>query len=276
MTVAEKLHSWPRVAGFGPPTEVALPRNLAAGLAFAAALLSPAAIEARAAQSPSPACIALTFDDGPDATLTPRLLDILEKNGVPATFFVVGRRMAEAPGLVRREHADGDEIGNHTWDHQPLPSLGEDAIVAEIARTDAAIEAEAGLRPTFIRPPYGVITPAVEDVLRRHGLMRPLASWDIDSFDWLHGNAVWSAFLAARAAPGSVILLHDIHPSTIDAVPRIIAAVRARGLGFATLSTLGSCRGPATALAASTAAGRPGWTVRLLRPLRSLIGGIGS
>ena len=160
-------------------------------------------------------CVALTFDDGPDSVLTPRLLDILERKGVRATFFVVGRNVAAAPGIVGRASADGNEIGNHTYDHRLLTSLTAAEAIDEIALTDKAVIAETGVRPRLIRPPYGIIGVEIADLLRRHGLMRTIALWDVDSFDWLHEDGAETLATAGAAAPGSVVLLHDIHAGTV-------------------------------------------------------------
>jgi peptidoglycan/xylan/chitin deacetylase (PgdA/CDA1 family) len=239
-------------APISPPEGSRLAQTLAASLVLVALSMLLPMPDAKAQTLPPAAdqpCIALTFDDGPDATLTPLLLDILEREHVVATFFVVGQRAAAAPDILRREHAGGNEIGNHTWDHHTLPDLPDGQIVEEIARTDEVIEAQTGVRPAFIRAPYGLITPTVEQALRRQGLMRPLASWDIDTFDWLHGNPAWTEFRASNAAPGAIVLMHDIHAPTIDAVPTIITALKARGLRFTTLSGLAGCHGNGATIA---------------------------
>jgi peptidoglycan-N-acetylglucosamine deacetylase len=191
-------------------------------------------------------CVALTFDDGPDATLTPMLLTILEQEKVHATFFVVGQHVAANPKIVEREHADADEIGNHTWDHRLLAGLPERDVVGEIARTDKVVVDATGARPDVIRPPYGIISASIEAELREHGLMRRVALWDTDTFDWLHENAAWTVVRASAVADGSVVLLHDIHPSTVAAVPSIIRNLRARGLRLTTFSGLASCLGAAS------------------------------
>src|SRR3954451_22411256 len=133
-------------------------------IAIAAFLASLSIIpdHARAsAASPFAGCVALTFDDGPDPTLTPQVLEVLEQAHVPATFFVLGQRVRLAPEIVRRKSADGDEIGNHTFDHRLLLSLVQAQVLDEIALTDKAVIAATGLRPTLIRPPYGMWSESV-------------------------------------------------------------------------------------------------------------------
>lgn len=215
-------------------------------LCLAASLLALPLVPARAGTVPPvapPPCAALSFDDGPEMTLTPRLLDILAAEKVPATFFVVGQRLGYSPGLVKRAFAEGHEIGNHTWDHRRLTDLPDDEAVAEIARTDAAIMAETGERPALIRPPWGVIDTRVEAALRKAGLWRTIALWDLDTLDWLDDDSKVTTLLASGVPPGSVIMLHDIHASTIAAVPAIIRNLKARGFRFATVSGLAACRG---------------------------------
>jgi peptidoglycan-N-acetylglucosamine deacetylase len=198
--------------------------------------------------------VALSFDDGPDATLTPRLLDILGQQQVHATFFVVGSRIAYSPGLVRRAFLAGHEIGNHTFDHRRLTGLADGEIVAEIELSDEAIMSETGERPKVLRPPWGAMDARVEAALRKAGLWRQIDLWTADSLDWLDDDFFITSIIGSSVAPGSVVLMHDIHSSTIAAVPVIIANLKARGFHFSTISGLDACaRGapPAIAVALS-------------------------
>lgn len=189
-----------------------------------------------------PGCVALTFDDGPDPLLTPRILSILEERNVRATFFVVGRRVSEAPYLLRRESFDGDEIGNHSYDHRMLSALSDREALDEIALTDKAVIAATGLRPPLIRPPYGLLGARTEALLRRQGLLRPIVMWDVDGFDWLGDDTAATVERAAAAPPGTIILLHDIHPGTLAALPAIIDRLQSRHLRLTTVSGLADCR----------------------------------
>ncbi|PRH89601.1 hypothetical protein C5L14_03310 [Labrys okinawensis] len=187
-------------------------------------------------------CVALTFDDGPDMTLTPLLLDILAREKVHATFFVVGKRLAYSPGLVRREFLEGHEIGNHTFDHRALTELTDGEAIAEVELTDEAVMAETGHRPDFFRPPWGRIDARIEAALRGAGLWRRMALWNFDSFDWLDDEAPLTRLIGAGAPAGAVILMHDIHASTIEAVPDVIHTLKMRGFRFATVGQLQACR----------------------------------
>ncbi|MBJ7258945.1 MAG: polysaccharide deacetylase family protein [Chthoniobacterales bacterium] len=182
--------------------------------------------------------VALTFDDGPHPELTPKLLDILRQNGVRATFYVIGRNVATYPDIARRIVAEGHEIANHSYNHPALTSLGAERLNQEIAGTSDAIERATGRRPTNMRPPYGAINDRVRQaILRVHGL--DVILWSCDPLDWKRpGAAVVRQRLVDGATPGGILLAHDIHPGTIEAVPGIIQDLKAKGYGFATVSQL--------------------------------------
>ena len=167
--------------------------------------------------------VALSFDDGPDAVLTPWLLDILREAGVKATFCLVGQRVAMHPDIVRRMYAEGHELCNHSWSH---PQLTAHNIGRELARTDAVIRAATGTVPAVLRAPYGD-TRAVGSCYGG----RPFVGWGAT------GNTeVWRYRVPSRVTHaavhvnfGQVVLMHDIHRTTVVAVPAIIAGLLARG-----------------------------------------------
>src|SRR2546430_4197491 len=103
--------------------------------------------------------IAITFDDGPSETLTPKLLDLLAAHHIKATFFVIGENVAEHPEIVTRAAREGHEIGNHSWSHPNFGKMSDDSVRSQLRRTDDAIRGATGSRPTLMRPPYGSITP---------------------------------------------------------------------------------------------------------------------
>jgi peptidoglycan/xylan/chitin deacetylase (PgdA/CDA1 family) len=186
-------------------------------------------------------CVAITFDDGPDATLTPKLLAILEDKHAVATFFVVGSRAQTWPDPVIRANNDGDEIGNHSWDHPALPSLSSPAALSELTRTDEVITKLTGHPPAVSRAPYGSMSPRVAALSPR-----TYVAWSVDTLDWKYPNvAAITKAAASRATDGGIILMHDIHAKTIEAVPGIIDGLRARGLQLVTVSQLlgGQCGG---------------------------------
>ena len=182
--------------------------------------------------------IALSFDDGPSPVTTTQLLDILEKRGIKVTFFVIGPNVAAHPEIVRRELADGDEIGNHSWTHPQLSKLSDQRVTEEIAKTQEAIKNACGYTPTLMRPPYGAITKRQREwIEKQFGLSVIL--WSVDPFDWKRpGASVISQRILSGAEPGSIILSHDIHQQTIDAMPATLDALLAKGYKFVTVSEL--------------------------------------
>jgi peptidoglycan/xylan/chitin deacetylase (PgdA/CDA1 family) len=191
--------------------------------------------------------VALTFDDGPTRGVTDRLLDVLEKEHVPATFFVVGRAARREPGLLRRMAADGDEIENHSDTHAHLNALPAAALDDEIARGQAAVAAATGQTPRWLRPPFGARSAAVLDAARRHGLRVVLWSAMLDETSPRADPSALAATLLAQAGDGAIVVLHDGDQGRDDAgerayeaslAPRVIAALRARGFGFVTLDRL--------------------------------------
>jgi len=176
--------------------------------------------------------VALTFDDGPHPELTPRLLDILEREKISATFFVIGSCAVHCPDIVRRAFGAGHEIGNHTWSHPVLTRVSLARAAEEISRTDALLNDLTGDVPNTIRPPYG----AMNDRLSELALPRPLILWDVDTLDWRNRSA--SAIeRAAITSDGGIVLLHDINPTTVKALPAIIRNFKSRGYRFVTISS---------------------------------------
>lgn len=182
--------------------------------------------------------VALTFDDGPHPELTPQLLDILRHQGVRATFYVIGRNVDAYPEIARRIVAEGHEIANHTYNHPHLTQISAARLDGEITRTTESIQRATGRRPTNVRPPYGAINSRVEQaLLGKHGL--DVIMWSVDPLDWRRpGPAVVRQRLVDGATPGGILLAHDIHPGTIEAMPGTISDLKAKGYGFATVSQL--------------------------------------
>lgn len=187
--------------------------------------------------------VALTFDDGPSATVTPRLVRTLVRLDVPATFFMVGSRIAAAPDVARLVDRLGFAIGNHTWAHTDLTtqSPGE---MREALRSTAHELRSLGIRPTpLMRPPYGAINPVVRRVVTRGGYVPVM--WTIDSRDW---TGLRPAAIAAGVLDGvtrhatNIVLQHDgvtNSPATVRALPGEVAALRKRGFCFASLDEHG-------------------------------------
>jgi peptidoglycan-N-acetylglucosamine deacetylase len=179
--------------------------------------------------------IAMTFDDGPHPVLTPRLLDMLS---IKATFFLIGQNAAEYPDIVRRIAAEGHEIGNHTWNHPQLTKLSPAALRDEIDRTSSTIAEIIGKPILVMRPPYGATSAYINHWMNREFGMKVIL-WSIDPLDWKYRNSarVESQILAG-ARPGAIILSHDIHPTTVAAMPDVFDSLIAKGYKFITVSEL--------------------------------------
>ena len=212
--------------------------------------------------------VALTFDDGPNPETTIKLLDTLKARGVKATFFVLGSRAAQHPAIVRRMVAEGHEVANHSWNHPQLPKIPRAAAEKQIEDTQAAVAQATGQRPIYIRPPYGAMTPALRSHLeQKYGLT--FIYWSVDPLDWKNRNAnTVREKVLAQVHPGAIILLHDIHPTTVAAVPQMLDTLIARGYKFATTSEIIAMDRPGAprVAAAAPAAPRPAKTQRKPQP----------
>jgi peptidoglycan/xylan/chitin deacetylase (PgdA/CDA1 family) len=181
--------------------------------------------------------VALTFDDGP-GPYTRRVLRLLARADARATFFVVGNRVRAWPGVVRAEERRG-AVGNHTWSHRRLVGLRRRVVIRELLRTQSAVvRATNGVRPRLVRPPYGVGTRAQKAAARALGLVD--VRWSVDSGDARPGATARSVFRTVEAGlrPGAIVLLHDVHPWTVAALPRILRAVRRHRLTAVTIPEL--------------------------------------
>lgn len=182
--------------------------------------------------------IALTFDDGPHATNTPRLLDILKSRNVKATFYVVATNARRYPEIMRRIVAEGHEIGNHTVTHGNLTKMSESGVRKELSVAHEAIVATTGIAPRTMRPPYGAITSSQKSWIRRE-FGYPSILWSVDPEDWKKpGSSVVASRLVSGARPGGILLVHDIHAPTIDAMPSAIDQLLAKGFQFVTVTQL--------------------------------------
>ncbi len=185
-----------------------------------------------------PDAVALTFDDGPWPENTPKVLDVLAKARVKATFFLVGNQVRKYPELVGQELRAGMALGSHSYSHpQPFGALSGDAIRREIDQGVATL-ADLGVKTTLFRPPGGAIPPAVVSAARAKGLHTVV--WTVDPDDWKRGATAdqITQRVLAEAKPGAIVLLHDgggDRSATIEALPRIIDGLKRRKLSFVTL-----------------------------------------
>ncbi|GAB2488192.1 polysaccharide deacetylase family protein [Nocardiopsis aegyptia] len=228
---------------------------LVSALSACAALAAPAAAAAAVPDVPGPAgyptsavvgglsgepldcarlkCVALTFDDGPGA-YTDELLDTLAGYDAQATFYVLGSKVAHHTDTLQRMVEEGHEVGNHSWDHADLATLSADAVEKDMERTNEAIREATGTEPATMRPPYGSL-----DDTARSAIDQPMVLWDVDTLDWQSRDAdTVTDVTLDETAPGSVVLFHDIHESTVEAVPAVLKGLHRQGYHFVTVDEL--------------------------------------
>ncbi len=172
--------------------------------------------------------VALTFDDGP-GPYTERVLAVLRRFGAHATFFLVGNRLEYWPEAARDELLAGG-VGNHTWSHPDLTRLPHWLVWLELMRTQYAVAAATRSKPVLFRTPYAAHSPATDAIVHKLGLVEVF--WDVDSRDDIPGAGVADIVRNVERGlrPGAIVLMHDIHPRTLAALPGVLRAIRARGL----------------------------------------------
>ena len=181
--------------------------------------------------------IALTFDDGPSGRYTERLLDGLLEREIHATFFLCGYRVDKYPSLAARIAQEGHEIGSHSDRHEFFTHMNADAVCADLRAAAEKIASATGRTPELLRPPGGLYDL---DVIRRSVCAdSPIILWSVDPEDWRGKSAAGiAAYVTKRAKSGDIILLHDMHASSVDAALRIVDTLEAQGFIFVTVSEL--------------------------------------
>lgn len=186
--------------------------------------------------------VALTFDDGPVPGTTPRLVRVLHAANVPATFFMVGRRVRQHPELARAVERGGFQIANHSWAHEQLTARSGRQVRSSIVATDRELR-RAGVHPSrLMRPPYGAMDGRIRRELVRAGYVPVL--WTIDSRDWANGSAdqIAGRILGALRRGPNVVLQHDgvdRSPISVAAVAKVVRVARQRGFCFTGLDRRG-------------------------------------
>lgn len=181
-------------------------------------------------------CVALTFDDGPGDG-TPDLLDTLAEYDAHATFFLTGQPVREHIPTVRRQYAEGHELANHTMTHPNLTELSTEDVQAETEPLQALLRREVGRTPDLMRPPYGATDDEVAEVMQEAGMAEIM--WSVDTLDWEDRDADVVAERAIDGATdGSIILFHDIHSTTVEAVPEILAELQEEGYTLVTVTEM--------------------------------------
>lgn len=184
--------------------------------------------------------IALTFDDGPHGTLTPILLDALKARNAHATFFVMGVKidMEGHPEILHRMVQEGHEIGNHVWNHPVMSKLYAEQIHEQLHRTNDAIKQYTNYSPTIMRPPYGNTNRKTDNYISNvEGF--DVILWSLDTIDWKRPKPEDIVKrVVDNIKPGEILLCHDIHPGTVEAIPKLVDALQAKGYNFLTVSEM--------------------------------------
>lgn len=193
---------------------------------------------------PARPMVALTFDDGPNASVTNRILDSLEANGGRATFFMVGSRVSGKAniGSVKRMVSLGCETGNHTFEHKTITKLDDSSISSQLAKTNQAISDAAGVSTVVMRPPGGAYNAKSMKAVGNAGMSAIL--WSIDTLDWKTKNKQKTIdAVLNHIKDGDIVLMHDLYSATADAAEVIIPTLTARGYQLVTVSELARYRG---------------------------------
>jgi peptidoglycan-N-acetylglucosamine deacetylase len=189
--------------------------------------------------------IAMTFDDGPSSKTTPQLLDLLEELNIQVTFFVVGKMVKQNPGVLQRivKAKQRHEICNHSWDHSNFKRLTNEQIRSQIEDTQKAIQNAGGgnAASKIMRPPYGSINPRQIEFIQRE-LGYKVIGWDVDPRDWEGGTTSEQIkiHITTRTKDGQVILVHDIHQRTINAMEETLKTLLKKNFTFQSVSRLGN------------------------------------
>lgn len=187
--------------------------------------------------------VALTYDDGPDPTNTPAVLDALKKHHVHATFFVLGKRAAANPEIIKRMQHEGHELGNHGYSHPDYNKYNKAGIADDITKTSTAIRKISGKNPAWFRPPGGYLSYDMVDICRKHKLTIAYWTYQQDSKDWRNGvqGAQIAGHIIQHLEPGQIIVLHDGAPNglqTARATDMVLSSLEKQGYRVVTMSEL--------------------------------------
>lgn len=183
---------------------------------------------------PAKKLIAFSFDDGPSRKNTEKILKALDKNNARATFFMLGQNAKYYPDLVKKVEESGNEVAGHSWNHPLLTKLGKKGVKKQMSQMNEAIASVTGSDVGLLRPPYGSINRTVKKTVKD-----PLILWSIDTLDWKTLNADKTAdAILNQAKDGDIILMHDIHAPTAEAVKKVLPKLEKKGFQVCTVSEL--------------------------------------
>ena len=177
--------------------------------------------------------IALTFDDGPYAPVTEKILKALEKYDAKATFFCVGNRIPNYTEVVKKAYSQGCQIASHTFEHKVLNDLKKNQINTQIKKTDHALQKVVGCSTTALRPPGGFVNDRVKKAVKV-----PMVWWNVDSEDWKSRNAKKVLSRCRSLGDGDIVLMHDLYPTTAQAVAKLVPQLHKKGFQMVTVDEL--------------------------------------
>ena len=182
--------------------------------------------------------IAMTFDDGPHASQTPRLLKLLKERNIKGTFFVVGTCVAEYPAIAKQIVAEGHELANHSWSHPLLSKMAEGSVREQLQKTHDVVKQTTGVTMALMRPPFGGFTKNQQNWSHATWGYKCIL-WDVDSLDWKHRTpSKTESIILNTTKSGSIVLCHDIHKTTIDAMEATLDGLVKKGFRFVTVTEL--------------------------------------
>ncbi len=194
--------------------------------------------EIEKAIDPNKPMIAITYDDGP-SKYTPEILDILKENNSVATFFVLGQSVYRNVESLNRMIAEGNQIGNHTYNHKNITTISDEELYKQVQGTDDLLYIYTGYRPTVMRPPYGSTNEHVNKQISK-----PLIHWSIDTRDWENRNVeMITKSILEYVKDGDIVLMHDLYGSTVEASKIVIPELVNRGYQLVTIDELVESRG---------------------------------
>jgi peptidoglycan/xylan/chitin deacetylase (PgdA/CDA1 family) len=187
---------------------------------------------------PNKPMIAVTYDDGP-SIYTPEILDVLKENNSVASFFVLGQSVYNNGDILNRMIVEGNQIGNHTYNHKNITTISDEELYKQVQGTDDLIYMTTGYTPTVMRPPYGST-----NVETNKKITKPLIHWSIDTKDWENKNVeMIKNSILENVKDGDIILMHDIYDSTVEASKVVIPELVNRGYQLVTIDELVEFRG---------------------------------
>lgn len=183
--------------------------------------------------NPDKPMVALTFDDGPYAPVTKKILATLKKYDARATFFCVGNRVPGYADVVKQAYDQGCQLASHTYEHKILTSVKKQQIISQIKKTDSAFEKIIGCHTTALRPPGGAVNDKVRNTVKV-----PMVCWNVDSEDWKSRNAKKILQRCRSIGDGDIVLMHDLYPTTAKAVATLVPKLKKKGFQLVTVDEM--------------------------------------